>query len=147
MTANPVRAASMGTALERVDGYEKVTGRAPYAVEHDAEALRSGQAPLHGWLVTSTTAKGQLLEVETSQALEHPGVVAVLDHTNAPRLADTEDRELAVLQDARIGFRGQIVALVLAETLESAREGARLVEVHQQEEPASVTLEDAEPDR
>lgn len=147
MTVNPVRAASMGTALERVDGYEKVTGRATYAVEHDAEALRSGQAPLHGWLVTSTTAKGQVLEVETSQALEHPGVVAVLDHTNAPRLADTEDRELAVLQDARIGFRGQIVALVLAETLESAREGARLVDVHQQEEPASVTLEDAEPYR
>lgn len=141
MTAHPVRAASMGTAVDRVDGREKVTGHAAYAVEHDAEL---DQAPLHCWLVTSTTARGQVLSVDTSAALAQPGVVAVLDHTNAPRLVDTEDRELAVLQDARIGFRGQIVAIVLAETLESAREAARLVHVDQEERSASVTLEGAE---
>ncbi|AGF72979.1 xanthine dehydrogenase family protein molybdopterin-binding subunit [Corynebacterium halotolerans] len=140
MTATPVTAASMGTALERVDGREKVTGRATYAVEKDREL---DQPPLHGWLVTSTTAKGRVRQVDATVALGHPGVVSVLDHTNAPRLANTENRELAVLQDDRIGFRGQIVALVLAETPEAAREGARLVRVHQQEEPASVTMEGA----
>ena len=144
MTANPVRAVSMGTAMERVDGREKVTGRAVYAVENDAEAAAGADRPLHGWLVTSTTAKGRVLRIDAGEAMDHPGVVAVLDHTNAPRLADTEDRELAVLQDDRIGFRGQIVAMVLAETSESAREGARLVRVHEQAEPFSATLEDAE---
>ncbi|MEO9246722.1 xanthine dehydrogenase family protein molybdopterin-binding subunit [Citricoccus nitrophenolicus] len=148
MTANPVRAVSMGIARERVDGREKVTGRAVYAVENDAEAAVEAAAgagrPLHGWLVTSTSARGRVLRVDASEALDHPGVVAVLDHTNAPRLADAEDRELAVLQDDRIGFRGQIVAMVLAETPESAREGARLVRVHEQAEPFSATLEGAE---
>ncbi|MFC0248815.1 xanthine dehydrogenase family protein molybdopterin-binding subunit [Citricoccus parietis] len=145
MTAQPVRAVAMGTAMERVDAREKVTGRAAYAVEHDAEATAaSGRSPLHCWLVTSTTAKGRVLRVDASQALEHPGVVAVLDHTTAPRLATTDNRELAVLQDDRIGFRGQIVALVLAETPEAAREAARLVQVHQEDEPASVVLEGAE---
>jgi xanthine dehydrogenase YagR molybdenum-binding subunit len=131
----------MGTALDRVDGREKVTGRAAYAVEHDA-ALN--QAPLHGWLVTATTAKGRVRRLDATEALREPGVVAVLDHDNAPRLASTDDRELAVLQDDRIGFRGQIVAIVLAESIEAAREGARLVRVELAEEPAKLTLEDAE---
>ncbi|TQL68939.1 xanthine dehydrogenase YagR molybdenum-binding subunit [Nocardioides albertanoniae] len=136
-----MEARSMGTVLDRVDGREKVTGRAAYAVEHDG-AL--DQAPLHGWLLTSTTAKGRVLRVDASDALAHPEVVAILDHTNAPRLADTEDHELAVLQDDRIGFRGQIVALVLAETIEAAREGARLVRVHEEVAGAEVRLEGAE---
>jgi xanthine dehydrogenase YagR molybdenum-binding subunit len=141
MTARPVTARSMGTPLERVDGREKVTGRARYAVEHDAETTES---PLHAWLVTSTVAKGRVLSVDATEAFAQHGVVTVLDHTTAPRLADTDDRELAILQDDRIHFRGQVVAVVLAETPEAAREGARLVRVDQAGEPASVTLEDAD---
>lgn len=140
MTAKPVTAASMGTALTRVDGREKVTGRATYAFENDHEL---DQAPLYGWLVTATTAKGRVIDVDASDALGHRGVVGVLDHTNAPRLANTDNRELAILQDDRIGYRGQIVAMVLAETIEAAREGARLTKVHQQAEPASVNLDGA----
>ena len=140
-TAHPVTAASMGSAIERVDGREKVTGRATYAFENDHEL---DQAPLYCWLVTSTTAKGHVRAIDASEALAHPGVTAVLDHTNAPRMANTDNRELAILQDDRIGYRGQIVAMVLAETIESAREGARLTRVDEDEEPATVNLEDAE---
>lgn len=139
MTANPVSATAMGSPLERVDGVEKVTGRATYAFENDHEF---DQPPLHCWLVTSTTAKGRVARVEPTAALKHPGVVSVLDHTNAPRLANTDNRELAVLQDDRIGYRGQIVAMVLAETPEAAREGARLVRIDEELEPASVNLTD-----
>src|SRR4051794_22368528 len=79
-------------------------------------------------------------------ALAHEGVVAVLDHTNAPRLHvngdsdDDPDRELMVLQDDRIDVRGQVVALVLAGTLEAAREGAALVEVSYAAEPHEAEL-------
>ena len=135
MIARPLEARVMGTQLDRVDGREKVTGHAAYAAEYDAHL---DQPPLHLWLVTSTTAKGRVLRVDATAALEHRGVVAVLDHTTTPRLAETEDRELAILQDDRIGFRGQIVALVLAETPEAAREGARLVRVHQEDTERSV---------
>ncbi|MDF9715656.1 xanthine dehydrogenase family protein molybdopterin-binding subunit [Nocardioides sp. ChNu-153] len=119
----------MGRHLDRQDGVEKVTGEATYAVEHPVEGDL-----LHAWLVTSTVARGRVVRVDASAALEHPGVEAVLDHESAPRLADTEDRELAVLQDDRIGFRGQVVALVLATSSEAAREGAALVAVHQDAE-------------
>jgi xanthine dehydrogenase YagR molybdenum-binding subunit len=129
----PIRARAMGTDLRRVDGTEKVTGVAAYAVDHDVTE------PLSCWLVQSTVAKGLVRKLHTQAALDHDGVVAVIDHTNAPRLEDTSNGELAILQDDRIGFRGQIVALVLAETPESAREGARLVRVD--EEPHDFDAE------
>ncbi|MDH2415081.1 xanthine dehydrogenase family protein molybdopterin-binding subunit [Nocardioides sp. CER19] len=130
----PIDAKAMGTALPRVDGVEKVTGSAAYAVEHPVPR------PLACWLVQSTIARGRVVSVDRSAALAHPGVLSVVDHTDAPRLAETDNGELAILQDDRIGFRGQIVALVLAESSEAAREGARLVRVEQQEEPAEAEL-------
>ena len=123
---------SVGTPRLRVDGREKVTGAASYAMDqHTAD-------PLHAWLVQATIARGRVVAVHRDAALAHDGVVAVLDHTNAPPLADTEDLELSVLQDDRVRFRGQVVACVLAESPESARRGAELVGVEYAEEPASV---------
>jgi xanthine dehydrogenase YagR molybdenum-binding subunit len=134
----PIEPRAVGVHHDRVDGVEKVTGRAAYAVEHGAA---DGVAdPLHLWLVTSTVAKGRVTRVATEAALAHPGVVGVLDHTNAPRLAQTDNGELAILQDDRVGFRGQIVAAVLAETSEAAREGAALVDVHYEVEPHEADL-------
>jgi xanthine dehydrogenase YagR molybdenum-binding subunit len=130
----PVDAKAMGTALGRVDAVEKVTGLATYAVEHPVPR------PLSCWLVQSTVARGRVVSVDREEALAHPGVVAVVDHTDAPRLAKTDNGELAILQGDRIGFRGQIVALVLAESLEAAREGARLVRLEQEEEPFEAEL-------
>jgi xanthine dehydrogenase YagR molybdenum-binding subunit len=129
-----VAARAMGTRLPRVDGVEKVTGFAAYA----ADQPRDGA--LSCWLVTSTVARGRVVRVASARARAHPGVVAVIDHTSAHRLADTSNGELALLQDDRIAFRGQIVALVIAETAEAAREGARLVEVEEQAEPFEAEL-------
>ncbi|KQV69562.1 xanthine dehydrogenase [Nocardioides sp. Root122] len=129
---------SIGTSLDRVDGREKVTGTASYAVEH--ADVNGTAAPLSLWLVTSTVAKGRITGVDASKALAHHGVSAMLDHTSAPRLAQTDNAELAILQDDRVGFRGQVVALVLAETSEAAREGAALVEVTYEQEPHEAEL-------
>jgi xanthine dehydrogenase YagR molybdenum-binding subunit len=117
-----------------VDGVEKVTGEAAYAVDHEVAE------PLTCWLVQSTVAKGRVRAVHRQEALDHDGVVAVIDHADAPRLSDTSNGELAVLQDDRIRFRGQIVALVLAETSEAAREGARLVRVEEDGEDFEAQL-------
>ncbi len=134
----PLRVRSVGSRYARVDGPEKVTGRATYAVEHGEE---SGVVdPLHLWLVTSTVAKGRVTGVDPAAALAHDGVVAVLDHTNAPRLAQTDNAELAILQGPEVGFRGQIVAVVVAETIEAAREGAALVQVAYDTEPHEAEL-------
>ncbi|MGI9156101.1 MAG: xanthine dehydrogenase family protein molybdopterin-binding subunit [Marmoricola sp.] len=134
----PVQARVMGTALNRVDGRAKVTGIARYAVEHPVQ--QTGM--LHAWIVQSTIARGRMTQVDTAAALAHPGVLSVLDHASAPRLDDTSDRELAVLQDDTVSFRGQVVAVVVAESAEAAREGAALVRVEYDEQSNDVELRD-----
>ncbi|MCW2607823.1 MAG: xanthine dehydrogenase [Frankiales bacterium] len=130
---------AVGQSPVRVDGPDKVTGRARYAAEQPADA------PLHGWLVQAEVAVGRVLEVDRTAALAVPGVTRVLDASDAPRLGETEDPELHVLQSAQVSYRGQVVALVLAESLEAAREGARLVRVRYEEQPHDVRLTDHHP--
>jgi xanthine dehydrogenase YagR molybdenum-binding subunit len=114
---------AVGTAMPRVEGLEKVTGAARYAVEHHVEGV------VHAALVQSTVAKGMVRAVDPAAALALPGVLAVMWHENAPRVADDDDLELAVLQRPDVAYRGQIVAVAVADSLEAAREAAALVHV------------------
>jgi xanthine dehydrogenase YagR molybdenum-binding subunit len=125
---------AVGAAMTRVEGLEKVTGAARYAVEHDIEGV------VHAALVQSTVAKGVVRAVEPGAALALRGVLAVLWHENAPRVADDDDLELAVLQRPDVAYRGQIVAVAVADSLEVAREAAALVRVDYQAAPHDVEL-------
>ena len=73
--------AVIGQAVSRVDGRQKVTGGATYAAEFD----QTGQA--HGVIVRSTVANGRIASIDSAAAERAPGVIAVLTHRNAPRLA------------------------------------------------------------
>ncbi len=137
--SNLMPASAIGTSFERLDGELKVTGTAPYAYEQPV------QNPLHLYPVLSTIARGTVERVETADAEALPGVFTVLTAETAPRLADTSDRELAVLQDSRVGYRGQIVAAVLAETPETAREAAAAVRVSYAAEPFAAQLRRDDP--
>jgi xanthine dehydrogenase YagR molybdenum-binding subunit len=125
---------AVGATMPRVEGVEKVTGAARYAVEHDIEGV------VHASVVQSTVAKGVVRAVDAAAALALPGVLDVLWHENAPRVADDEDLELAVLQRPDVAYRGQIVAVAVADSLEVAREAAALVRVDYEEAPHDVEL-------
>ena len=73
--------AFIGLPVSRVDGRQKVTGAATYAAEFD----QPGQA--HGVIVRSTVGNGRIAAIDSAAAERVPGVVAVLTHRNAPRLA------------------------------------------------------------
>lgn len=143
MTARPITTRAVGRHHDRVDGPLKVTGRAPYAVEHGRDD--GILDPLTAWLVGAPVARGRVVRVDATEARAHAGVHSVLDHTNAPRLHQTDDGELAILQDDRIHYRGQVVAVVLAESAEAAREGARLVRVHVDAQPHEADLDEGTP--
>jgi xanthine dehydrogenase YagR molybdenum-binding subunit len=128
---------AVGTPLDRVEGEAKVTGEALYAFEHPLDG------PAYGALVQSTVASGEIRALDASDALRVQGVLVVISHENAPRLQ--AEGELAVLQSPRVCYRGQIVAAVVADTLEAAREAARLVRVDYAEEPPDVVLRDDHP--
>lgn len=133
------RSGAAGQDLERIEGTAKVRGLAPYAYEQPAEN------PLYLQPVQATIARGRISGMDTTAAEALPGVVTVLTHLNAPRLASTEDAELAVLQSDQVGFRGQFIGAVLAETPETAREAADLIRVEYEVEPHEAALSAEDP--
>ncbi|MFF5897725.1 xanthine dehydrogenase family protein molybdopterin-binding subunit [Streptomyces argenteolus] len=114
---------ALGAPVVRREGRDKVTGTARYAAEHPEPGC------LYGWIVPASVASGRVTAIRTADALALPGVHTVLTHDNAPRLEEPDDPILSVLQDDRVPHRGWPVALVLAESLESARAGAEAVHV------------------
>ncbi|MGP4056003.1 xanthine dehydrogenase family protein molybdopterin-binding subunit [Mycobacterium sp. 4D054] len=125
---------AIGASVARRDGRAKVTGTATYAFEQQVDS----PAYLHP--VQSTAARGRVIAMEIASARAVDGVLDVLTVFDAPELADTSDGELAILQDARVHFRGQIIGGVVAETAEIAREAAALVAVEYSEEPHDAEL-------
>jgi xanthine dehydrogenase YagR molybdenum-binding subunit len=125
---------TIGAAVDRVEGREKVTGQAKYAYEHVQDDVA------YGAIVQSTIARGRILGVDASAALGLPGVIAVVSHENAPRLHEVSDGELAILQSTAVSYRGQIVGAVIADSIETARQAERLVRIDYAPEPHDVLL-------
>ncbi|MFF1718135.1 xanthine dehydrogenase family protein molybdopterin-binding subunit [Streptomyces sviceus] len=139
-TTAPASATALGASVERREGREKVTGTARYAAEQPCPGRT------HAWPVPASIARGRVTAIDTSAALELPGVLAVLTHENAPELSEPDDATLAVLRDSRVPHRGWFVALVVGETLEAARAGAAAVHVTYAVEDHDVTLTATHPD-
>jgi xanthine dehydrogenase YagR molybdenum-binding subunit len=133
----------IGTPTSRIDGHAKVTGAAKYAGEFSAPDLA------YGSVVTSTIAKGRIVNIDMAKALSVAGVIAVLTHNNRPPMAGTDrayrddtapdgGSPFRPLYDDKIKFSGQPIALVLAEDSETAKFAASLVRV-EYDEQAHVT--------
>lgn len=131
---------AIGTPVERLDGPAKVTGTARYAFEHPVDR------PAYLYPVQATIAVGRIVGVHTEAALAEPGVLAVLTHQNARRVASSDDREVAILQGTEVAYRGQFVGGVVAETSEVARRAADLVRFDYQPRPHDVELRADHPD-
>jgi xanthine dehydrogenase YagR molybdenum-binding subunit len=134
----------IGQPLSRKDGPAKVTGAAKYAGEFETQGL------LFGVIVSSAVARGRIQRIDAAEALAIPGVVYVFTHENRPNLAwfdrKWKDKDspkgapFRPLYDAEIVHAMQPVALVVAESFEAARAGARLVEVDYDEAPHQTDL-------
>jgi xanthine dehydrogenase YagR molybdenum-binding subunit len=135
---------AIGQPLDRVDGRLKVTGKALYTADHNVPNL------VHAVLATSTIAKGRIVSIDTRPAERVPGVIAVLTHKDKIKLAKNPmevepgspaDRALQLLQDDRIVYGNQPIAIAVAETFEAALESARLVTARYAEQTPSVRLD------
>lgn len=132
----------IGAPISRIDGKLKVCGQARFAAEISMQGLT------HAALHYATIARGRIAAIETQAAEQAPGVVLVMTYRNAPPLkappafgtgpkaAGGDD--IAPMQDDRIHWNGQPVALVLAETQEQAEYAQSLIRVSYVAE-ASVT--------
>jgi len=108
----------IGAAVSRIDGPLKVSGKAQFCAEFPMEGLT------YAALKYSTIARGRIAKIDTAAAEAAPGVVLVMTHGNAPKLnpappfmskpkaAGPDD--LPIMQDDRVHWNGQPVAVVLA---------------------------------
>ncbi|HEA29870.1 MAG TPA: xanthine dehydrogenase family protein molybdopterin-binding subunit [Leeuwenhoekiella sp.] len=122
-----------GVATTRVDGRKKVTGTAPYTAEFNPANL------VHGYIVNSTISTGTITKIDTTKALDVAGVREVFTHENAPLSvkinADYSDpmappgSPFRPLYNDQILYNGQPIAMVVADTFETARYAAGLIEV------------------
>ncbi len=121
-------APSVGAPMDRVDGRLKVTGTARYAAEFPMSNIA------HAVIVTSTVPVGRVSAIDTRAAEAVPGVIRVITHLNAPKLPMKKvgmfgTNALSLMQDERVRYNGQPIALVIADTLERATDAASLVKV------------------
>src|SRR4051794_35000633 len=131
----------IGRPLDRIDGRLKVTGAARYAAEIPLTDVA------HAVLVQSTIGKGRIVEIDAKAAERAPGVILVLTHRNAPKLASHKaspnqpGEAFPLLQDDKVHYNGQHIGLVVAESFEQATHAATLLRVRYAEERPATRLE------
>lgn len=137
----------IGTSVSRLDGPQKVQGEARFAAEFPIAGM------VFAALAYSTIPKGRIANLDTRAATAAPGVVLVMTHQNAPKLAPpplfmsaakaSAGDALPIMQNDRVDWNGQPIAVVLAETQEQADHAKSLIEVTYERAPAITDFEKA----
>src|SRR5271163_2737676 len=136
---------NIGQPLTRRDGVLKVTGGACYAADNHPAGM------LYAVLAVSSIARGRVTFLDVPAAKGHPGVIDVMTPANKPPLAQDPDAKtnpfmfrLDLLQNDQVRYANQPIAVVIAETLEAATEGAALLSPRYEAQPARVGLDGSE---
>ncbi len=137
--AAPAPRENQGAPVPRIDGRLKVTGGARYAADFPLSNLA------HAVLVTSDIARGKVMALHLEKARAIPGVLDIVtygdvDGIQRPTHSNTSATSLAPLHEKTIAHDGQIMALVVADTLEAAREAADVVGADYAAERPSASL-------
>ncbi|WP_110598087.1 xanthine dehydrogenase family protein molybdopterin-binding subunit [Salinicola lusitanus] len=134
----------IGAGVPRIDGPDKLSGRANYAADNLPPNLA------YGYGVFSTIASGKVSQLSLDEARKMPGVIDIFHHSHFPSLYRTpssfaqgnkvEETRLP-FEDERVYYDGQFVALVVADTFENARAAARRVKVTYAADKAVANLD------
>jgi len=122
-----------------VDGLDKVLGRAKYVGDMSLAGM------LHAKILASPVPHAKILKLDTSPALDVPGVLAVITSDdfveNGPLGFPIKDA--FVLAHKKVRYAGDPIATVAAETLEAAEAGIKAIILELEELPTITTPEDA----
>jgi xanthine dehydrogenase YagR molybdenum-binding subunit len=136
---------NIGQPLTRREGLLKVKGAARFAADNHPPGM------LHAVLAVSQVARGRVTFLDVAAARNHPGVVEVMTSANRPALAEDPDAKtnpfmfrLDLLQNDQVRYANQPIAVVIAETLEAATEGAALLAPRYDVLPARIGLDGGE---
>jgi len=132
MSANGI-----GASPARVGGIGRVTGSQQYVADIRLQEV------LHVKLVTLDCARARIVSIDTSAALQVPGVRLVMTPGELPQPVPRFGPQFGdrpVLAVGETKYHGEPVAAVAAETKDAAEEAARLVRVEHEELPAIFSI-------
>jgi aldehyde oxidoreductase len=133
---------AQGTPVELpATGHAEQGGIGASAAKYESEPLSLGERDfiddmtvpgmLHGALALAEHARAEILAIDTDAALELPGVVAAFTAADIPgelRVGIINvDWPVMIPVGGRTSYLGDVLAIVVAETRQAAREGAALV--------------------
>ncbi|KYF69837.1 xanthine dehydrogenase family protein molybdopterin-binding subunit [Sorangium cellulosum] len=129
--------------IPRVDAREKVRGATQYAADHVLPGLA------HATLAVATIGRGRLVSIDVHAARAVSGVRLILTHADTAGMKSPGYvlgggygvQSLLPMLESAIAYRGQPIAIVVADSLEAAREGAALVRATYEQEAPSVRLD------
>ena len=131
----------VGNSVPRVDGADKVTGRAKYV----ADLVIPGM--IEGKFLRSPYAHARIVSIDTREAEALPGVIAVLtskDFTDiSPYMGRGNKKDQPIIAVDRVIFAGQPVAAVAAIDKATAEAGLSKIHVEYSELPAVISAEEA----
>ena len=131
-------ASVVGERVERTDGEAKVTGEAVYGVDY----IEVGT--LHAKLLRSPLPAGRITRLDVDEARSLPGVRAVYTALDAPdNAAGWILREQYLFASDVVRYEGEPIAMVVAESVHTAREALRAIRLEIEPEPAVGDIESA----
>ncbi len=139
-TPRTVGADAVGVSHPRLDGREKVAGRAEFVGDMQMPGM------LHGKVLRSPHAHAVVRSIDVSAAERMPGVVAVLtadDLRDIDAIYGHAIRDRPVIADDRVRFVGEPVVAVAAVTEAQAQEALHRITVDYEPLPMMVTVDDA----
>ncbi|HEY6377294.1 MAG TPA: xanthine dehydrogenase family protein molybdopterin-binding subunit [Edaphobacter sp.] len=132
----------IGIPTPRIDGPLKTTGTAVYTSDHHFPGL------VYAWPVTATVSSGTVERIDSTAAGKMAGVVAIYTHDDigplyrtppASGLSLLQDERRPPLEDNKVSYYGQYVAVAVARTIEQARVAAEAVKVTYKTDPHSTS--------
>ncbi len=137
MAANRVKFSVVGTSVPRVDGADKVTGRAQYTGDLTIPGV------IEGKFLRSPYAHARITAIDTSEAEAMPGVVAMLtraDFTDiSPYIGRGSKKDHPIIALDRAIFAGQPVAALAA--IDRATAAAAMDKIHVEYEALKPVIE------
>ncbi|XP_060113024.1 aldehyde oxidase 3-like [Heteronotia binoei] len=126
----------VGRPIMHESGIKHATGEAIYT-----DDISPIDRQLYMAVVTSTRAHAKILFIDTSEALEVPGVVAVVSAADIPGENGNEHEK--VFAEDEVVYVGHVICGVVAETYELAKEATKKVKIEYQDLELILTIEDA----
>jgi 4-hydroxybenzoyl-CoA reductase alpha subunit len=130
---------TIGTRQRKVEGLAKVTGRAVYADDLVLPRM------LHGKLLRSIHAHARIVSIDASEALDLPGVHAVITGRDLPEyfgiIPWTQDEQ--ALCETKARYVGDAIAAVAADSEWLAEEALRRIRVEYEVLSAVTSIDEA----